>query len=374
MTLHSSVNIPAGTKRTRNSYFPDDAEIERILAERPGFRQRGVGIVLGLVEGERRRVFSHGHLSQDDASTLDGDTLFELGSVTKVYTSLLLAEMVRRGEAALDEPVQGLLPAGVRVPKRNGRSITLHDLATQTSGLPPVPENFVVGDSRNSYLSYSVDDLYRFLSTHELLHRIGAKFRYSDLNAGLLGHALSCRAGLGYERLVRERILAPLGLDSTAIKLSEALAGRLALGHDAKWNVTPNWEFGPPFAGAGALRSTVHDQLTFIEAMLGARPSSLAAAIEDTFSIRRSRGDRHRRVGLGWGIDILDCDEMFVHGGETAGYSAIVAFLRNAAVGVVVLTNVKRKIADIAFDLINPEVRLSNGVTVDRSHRSKVAG
>ena len=366
MTLHSSVNIPAGTKRTHNSYFPGDAEIERILAERPGIRQQGVGIVLGLVEGGRRRVFSHDHLSQDDAGTLDGDTLFELGSVTKVYTSLLLAEMVRRGEAALDEPVQALLPAGVRVPKRNGRSITLHDLATQTSGLPPVPENFVVADSRNPYLSYSVDDLYRFLSTHELLHRIGVKFRYSDLNAGLLGHALSCRAGLEYERLVRERILAPLGLDSTAIKLSEALAGRLALGHDAKWNVTPNWEFGPPFAGAGALRSTVHDQLTFIEAMLGERPSSLAAAIEDTLSIRRSRGDRDRRVGLGWGIDILDCDEMFVHGGETAGYSAIVTFLRKAAVGVVVLTNVKRKIADIAFHLINPDVRLSNGVTVER--------
>lgn len=374
MTLHSPVNIQVETKPTCSSYFPDDAEIERILAEQPGIRQQGVGVVLGLVEGGRRRVFSHGHRSQDDASALDGDTLFELGSVTKVYTSLLLAEMVRRGEAALDEPVQALLPAGVRVPTRNGRSITLHDLATQTSGLPPLPENFVVAGSRNPYLGYSVDDLYRFLSTHELLHRIGEKFRYSDLNAGLLGHALSCRAGVEYERLVRERILVPLGLGSTAIKLSEALAARLAQGHDTKWNVTPNWEFGPPFAGAGALRSTVHDQLTFIEAMLGTRPSSLAAAIEDTHSIRRSRGDRARKVGLGWGIDILNCDEIFVHGGETAGYSAIVAFLRKAAVGVVVLTNVKHKIADIAFRLISPKAPLSKGVQVERSHSSNVAG
>jgi CubicO group peptidase (beta-lactamase class C family) len=224
-----------------------------------------------------------------------------------------------------------------------------------------MPENFVIADPLNPYLSYSVGDLYRFLSTHELLHRIGAKFRYSDLNAGLLGYALACRAGMDYEWLIRERILMPLDLGSTVIELSEALADRLAPGHDSNLNITPNWDFGAPFAGAGALRSTVHDQLTFIEAMLGSRPSSLAAAIGDTLSIRRSRGDRARKVGLGWGIDILDSDEMVVHGGETAGYSAIVAFLRRAAVGVVVLSNVKRKIADIAFHLINPNLPLSNG-------------
>lgn len=275
---------------------------------------------------------------------------------------LLLAEMVRRGEAALDEPVQDLLPVGVRVPTRKGRSITLHDLATHTSGLPPVAENFVITDPENPYLGYSVSDLYRFLSAHALQHRIGAKFRYSDLNAGLLGHALSCRAAMDYESLIHERILAPLGLDSTAIELSEDLASRLAPGHDIDSKVTRNWNFGPPFAGAGALRSTVHDQLTFIEAMLCSPPSPLAAAIGDTLDIRRSRGDRTRKVGLGWGIDILKHDEMVTHGGETAGYIALVAFLRQAGVGVVVLSNARRRIADIGLHLINPDVSLSNAV------------
>jgi serine-type D-Ala-D-Ala carboxypeptidase/endopeptidase len=135
-------------------------------------------------------------------------------------------------------------------------------------------------------------------------------------------------------------------------------------------NVTPNWDFGPPFAGAGALRSTVHDQLTFIEAMLGWRPSPLAAAIGDTLGIRRSRGDRTRKVGLGWGIDILTDDEMVVHGGETAGYSALVAFLRRAGVGVVVLSNARRKIADIGLHLMNPEIPLSNGVTLGSGENS----
>jgi serine-type D-Ala-D-Ala carboxypeptidase/endopeptidase len=158
MTLHcSQVKIQVATKPASGAYFSDDADIERILAERSDIRQQGVGIVLGLVEKGRRRVFGHGRFGQDSARTLDGDRLFELGSVTKVYTSLLLAEMVRRGEVAFGEPVQAFLPTGVRVPTRNGRSITLHDLATHTSGLPSVPDNLAIADPRNPYLNYSVD-------------------------------------------------------------------------------------------------------------------------------------------------------------------------------------------------------------------------
>jgi serine-type D-Ala-D-Ala carboxypeptidase/endopeptidase len=352
-----------------SSHFPDDAALRAILAERIDVRQQGVGIVLGILEGNQRRIVSHGRFGHDDPREPDGDTLFELGSVTKVYTTLMLADMVRRGEAALDEPVQALLPADVAVPMRNGRSITLHDLATHTSGLPPMPRNFTSGDLADPYANYSVDDLYQFLSTYKLSYKIGSRFRYSNLGVGLLGHALARRAGKGYEPLMRERILSPLGLDSTAIALSGSLQGRLASGHDLKLKPTPNWNFGSSFAGAGALRSTVNDQLTFIEAMLGWRSSSLGAAIGDTIRIRRSRGQRAREVGLGWGVDLMKDDEMVVHGGETAGYSALVVFLRSAAVGVVMLSNAKCKIADIGFHLIDPNMPLSTAPTL----RTRVA-
>ncbi|MEA3111927.1 MAG: serine-type D-Ala-D-Ala carboxypeptidase/endopeptidase [Caballeronia sp.] len=341
------------------SHFPDDSALKSILAERIDMWRQGVGIVIGIIEGTQRRVISHGCFGRDDPRAPDGDTLFEIGSVTKGYTGLLLADMVRRGETALDEPVQNLLPARVSVPVRNGRTITLHDLATHRSGLPPMPDNFVGGETADAYANYSVDDLYRFLSTHQMIHRIGAKFRYSNLGIGLLGHALSCRARCDYESLIRERILRPLGLHDTAIVLSDALKDRLAPGHDLTLKPTPNWNYGPPFSGAGALRSTVHDQLTFIEAMLGSRPSSLEAAISDTVTIRRSRGERAREVGLGWGVDTLEDDEMVVHSGETAGYSAVVACLRWAEVGVVVLANARCKIADIGLHLINPSMPLS---------------
>lgn len=128
-----------------------------------------------------------------------------------------------------------------------------------------------------------------------------SRYRYSNFGFGLLGHALACRAATEYESLVRERILLPLGMNSTAIVLSDGLKGRFASGHDLRLAPTPSWNVGAPFAGAGALRSTANDQLTFIQAMLGLRPSCLDAAIDDTLGIRRSRGERAREIGLGWG-------------------------------------------------------------------------
>ena len=349
----------AETDWRRSSHFPDDAAIQTILAERIDARRQGVGIVLGIIEGTRRRLFSYGRFGNDHARKLDADTLFELGSVTKVYTALLLADMVRRGEVALDEPVQALLPSHLQVPTRSGRPITLHDLASHTSGMPPMPGNFVNGGSPDPYAHYFVDDLHRFLATRTLTRKSGARYRYSNVGFGLLGHALACRAATDYESLLRERILLPLGLDSTAIVLSDRLKGRFAQGHDLKLEPAPAWNVGEPFAGAGALRSTVNDQLTFIEAMLGLRRSRLDAAIDDTISVRRSRGERARKVGLGWGVDVLNGDEMIAHGGETAGYSALLIFLRRAGVGVVVLANSKFKIADIGFHLIDPSIPLS---------------
>jgi D-alanyl-D-alanine-carboxypeptidase/D-alanyl-D-alanine-endopeptidase len=351
----------AETDPRRSSHFPADAAIQTILAERIDARHQGVGIVLGIIEGTRRRLFSYGRFGNDHARKLDADTLFELGSVTKVYTALLLADMVRRREVALDEPVQALLPAHLQVLARthSGHPITLHDLASHTSGMPPMPANFVDGASPDPYAHYFVDDLHQFLATRTLIRKSGARYRYSNVGFGLLGHALSCRAATDYESLLRERILLPLGLDSTAIVLSDRLKGRFAQGHDLKLEPAPAWNVGEPFAGAGALRSTVNDQLTFMEAMLGLRRSRLDAAIHDTISVQRSRGERARKIGLGWGVDVLNGDEIISHGGETAGHSALLIFLRRAGVGVVVLANSKFKIADIGFHLIDRTIPLS---------------
>ncbi|HUJ30480.1 MAG TPA: serine hydrolase domain-containing protein, partial [Candidatus Acidoferrum sp.] len=112
--------------------MPSDSDIRQILVDRIDTQHQSVGFVVGVIGPEGRRVVAYGHLEKGDPRALNGDTVFEIGSATKVFTSLLLAEMVERGEVALDDPVSKYLPPDVKMPERNGRSITLIDLATHT--------------------------------------------------------------------------------------------------------------------------------------------------------------------------------------------------------------------------------------------------
>src|ERR1017187_8555810 len=154
----------AWAQSTANSRVLSDSEIRRILVERIDTFRQGVGIVVGVIEPLGRRVVSYGRLNQTDSRPLNRDTIFEIGSVTKVFTSLLLADMVQRGEVALADPVAKYLPSGVKMPERNGHQITLEDLATHTSGLPRLPSNLNPKDPANPYADYTVEQLYQFLS------------------------------------------------------------------------------------------------------------------------------------------------------------------------------------------------------------------
>ena len=173
---------------------------------------------MGVIEPTGRRVVSYGNLANGDPRTLDGDTIFEIGSVTKVFTSLLLAEMVSRKEVALDDPAAQYLPEPVRMPERSGKAITLLDLSMHCSGLPRVPGNLNPKDPANPYADYSVDDLYQFLSGYTLPRDPGSEVECSNLGAGLLGHILARRAGTDYETLVRARITEPLSMPDTVLR------------------------------------------------------------------------------------------------------------------------------------------------------------
>ena len=171
---------------------PSDAEIRKILADRLYAQNLGIGIVVGVIDANGRRVFAFGGLSRNDNRRLDGETVFEIGSITKEFTSLLLTDMARRGEVALTDPVSRYLPEGVTVPERNNRKITLADLSTHSSGLPRMPSNFKPKDDANPYADYSVQQLYDFLSGYRLTRDIGTQYEYSNLGAGLLGHCSRC--------------------------------------------------------------------------------------------------------------------------------------------------------------------------------------
>lgn len=150
------------------------AEIRKILQERIDQHHKSVGMVVGVVSEEGSKIVGYGKLTQDRSQIPDGDTVFEIGSITKVFTSLLLADMVEHGEVNLNDPITKFLPQSVKVPTKNGREIRLFDLATQTSGLPRLPDNLAPKDTSNPYADYTVEQMYAFLSSYVLTRDIGA--------------------------------------------------------------------------------------------------------------------------------------------------------------------------------------------------------
>ena len=316
---------------------PSDTDIRGILIERIDVEHRGVGIVVGVIDRHGRRIVAYGAAALDDSRPLDGDTVFEIGSITKVFTALALAEMVERGEVALDDPVVKYLPPGVTVPERDGRQITLAHLATHTSGLPREPGNLSPGDRPNALADYSVDQLHQFLSGYELRRDIGASHIYSNLGGGLLGHVLALRAGVDYETLVRERITGPLGMTSTGMTPAPELQSRMAAGHDRNLRPVANIEL-PTLAGAGALRSSASDLLTFLAAELGYVETPLKAALSGQLKLRRATETQDVQA-LGWVISPSEAGEVVWHTGLTDGFRCFMGFERERRAGAVVLTN-----------------------------------
>jgi CubicO group peptidase (beta-lactamase class C family) len=339
--LIAFATLETSALRAQTRAVPSDADIRQILVDRIDRDRQSVGIVVGVIDGndaKNRRVITYGSLEKGDSRPLNAETIFEIGSVTKVFTSLLLADMVQRGEVALTDPVAKYLPADVKVPERNGRAITLQDLATHTSGLPRLPTNMAPRDRANPYADYSVAQLYQFLSTYTLPRDIGSRFEYSNLGGGLLGHVLARHAGMDYEALVRSRITRPLGMTSTGITLSADQQPRLAVGHNDKLASVANWDF-PTLAGGGALRSTANDMLTFVAANLGAVPSPLAPSMSAMLTDRKPTGMPGLEVALAWHIFTRNGDEIIWHNGGTGGYRSFIGFSPRTKVGVVVLSN-----------------------------------
>jgi len=284
-----------------------------------------------------------------------GDTVFEIGSITKVFTSLLLTDMVERGEVQLTDAVAKYLPSTVKLPELDREQITLQDLATHTSGLPRMPVNVDAQDPANPYADYSVSRLYEFLANYQLPRAIGSRFEYSNLGGALLGHALAQKAGVNYEALVEKRITAPLGMSNTRIALTSEMKERLATGHAYGLEPTSSWEMGA-LGAAGALRSTANDLLTFLAANLGYTKTPLERAMAGMLRVRRNTG--RTQVGLGWFIDTRDAGEIMFHSGSTGGYLSFVGYDPKARVGVVVLSNsgIGAGVDDIGIHLLDPSI------------------
>lgn len=288
----------------------------------------GAGVAIGVSRNGIRRVFAYG--------TAKPDSIFEIGSISKTFTALILAQMVAEGQIKLDEPVRALLPPGT-VHKPYGPEITLLDLATHHSGLPPMPDNLDFRDP-DAWARYRADDLYDFLRAHGVAKSDEPEFEYSNLGFGLLGTALAHRAGLDYADLLEQEVTSPLGLRDTTLVLSPEQRRRLIQAYDQANRPVPARDLGA-LSAAGAIRSTAGDMLTYLEANLHPErlaPGALTAAIENTHVLRAEVQDSSR-IGLSW--IYLPSQGVYWHNGAVSDYSSSAFFHLKDDYGAVVLLN-----------------------------------
>lgn len=360
--LLAAMSLPtAGLAQSANAaaaMLPSDSAVLAIITQRV-HEKRSAGIVVGLLDADgHARVVAFGDPGAGQPP-LDGNSVFEIGSISKVFTATALAKLVQDGRVKLDDPVQQYLPAAAHVPSRGGKQITLGNLSEQNSGLPRMPTNFHPADPNNPYADYTVQQLWDFLSHYTLTRDPGAQFEYSNLGVGLLGQALSRASGTSYEAMERRMVWQPLAMTRTAITFTPWMKQHLALGHDAEGAVTANWDL-PTLAGAGAIRSTTNDMLKFLAANLHPERGPLERAMAFAHQERASGGAPNMRIGLNWLSLHAGADTIVWHNGGTGGYRTFIGFEPSRHVGVVVMTNSGGEGADdIGMHLLDAAIPLA---------------
>ena len=335
------------------------ADAAQIIADRIDRDGQGVGMATAIVEGGEPQFASHGVLTAGGGAPVDETTLFEAGSLSKIFTATLLAHMVAEGRMALDRPVADYLPEGIELPAFDGQEMTVFDLATQSSGLPAIPPEMAFADPANPYQHYDAELFQNFLSAYELQRAPGSQYEYSNTGFALLGMALSHIGGAPYETLVSDIILEPLGMDDTMLDVPGDKQGRLATAHDAGGKLVPHWAFDV-FAPAGGYRSTAEDLAKFVAAASGQVASPLEGAFGIMLDRTRPAGEG-MSIGLGWLILATPNGGIVGHNGKTAGSNAFMGFARDGSRAAVVLANMQTQtgIEDIGFHLIDPEAPLA---------------
>ena len=349
---------PVGAQRP---YVPTDSTILAVIKSRVDAKLVP-GVIVGFLDPEgRRRIITYG--SSGTPRPLDGNTVFEIGSISKTFTGTILADMALRGELGLDDPLSRHLP-GSKTPSRGGREITLTDLATHTSGLPRAPNNFgVVEDPLNPAAHYTPDKLYAFLSGYTLQRDIGIDYEYSNVGYMTLSDVVTRAAGAAaFEDVVIPRVLEPLRLRDTRVTMTADMLSRLALGFDEGIYPAPVQTATPRLTGNCCLRSTVNDMLTYLAANLDAeqnpRRNRVNAAMYSAHRARRTADTGY--VGLGWQrMTLQGGDTLLYKGGGTSGHRSWVGLVPARRTAIIVFANSALNHYDLGFHLISPELPLN---------------
>jgi CubicO group peptidase (beta-lactamase class C family) len=310
-------------------------------------------LVIAVIDGKDSAVYGFGRARPGDQGVPDADTVYEIGSVTKTMTGLLLADAIVAGKAQLDQPVAELLPA-YAIPALAGQKITVGQLATHFSGLPRLPANLAPANMANPYAGYGEAQLRTFLAGHALARAPGAAYEYSNLAYGLLGTALATQANMSYEELLQARIFRPLGMTSSSSVTTPALRARLAPGHLADGKPAANWDF-QAIAGAGAVRSSARDMIAYMQSYMRASSPAQQLAVQPRRVLAgEGDGDGVKKIGLAWMLDQVKGQPFAWHNGQTGGYASFAGYTLDGKRGVVVLSSTARDVDALGVGVLLP--------------------
>jgi serine-type D-Ala-D-Ala carboxypeptidase/endopeptidase len=331
-----------------------EASVKPYLAEHPY-----AAVTVGIVDAEGTHVFGFGQLKKNDPkSQPEGKTIYQIGSITKTFTTTLLAEQVLAGRMKLGDAAQKYLPAELVLPREKDREITLEELATHHSGLRSLPlviELFTIGAGsvKDPYALLSWEQVAKMLPTMWLSSPIGSKYQYSNLAMGLLGQTIvTVTKSANYEELVTREITKPLGMPDTRIMLNDEQMARRARAHLAGGKPGVAWHFGS-LEGCGALYSTVDDLLIYAAANLGLKNTPLAEAMKLAQTPRPDYPWPGGDMGLGWHEFKYHNIPMIWHNGGTGGYTSMLALLPTKKMAIVMLSNSGASIDPYTYVLID---------------------
>jgi len=292
------------------------------------------GAAVAYIEQGKTQLFCSGNMALNGKSVTE-DTIFEIGSISKVFTTLALMDMVSRKEVNLDDPIEKYLPE-MRCPELDGKKITLRHLATHTSGIPRMPNNFSPKDPSNPYHDYTAQCMYDYLQSCTLSGVPGDKFEYSNIGMGLLGHILSIQSKKSYEELIQTLIKKQLNMPNTMVRVNETRKANFSTGHHLMQPVS-YWDL-TGFAGAGALRSNIRDMANFLAANMGVLKSPLNQTMQNCHE-NQFYPMPGFAVGFGWMLSNSNSAEVIWHNGGTGGFRSYLGFNPKTQKGIVILSN-----------------------------------
>ncbi len=306
------------------------------------------GLSIGIISGDNEQFYCFGSSDKKNGLSIDSNSVFEIGSITKVFTSIILASEVGKNKLKLNESIFSYLP---EIEKRE--DVSLLNLATHSSGLPRLADNFAasIKDPANPYINYSDKELYSYLKKHKLKSSPGTHYEYSNVGVGLLGSILAKVNHTSYDKLVSTRVTLPFGLSNTSINLNEYQKKHLAYGHSNK-RIVSNWDFLDATQGQGALRSSIKDMVLFMKLNLFPEKSTYKEAIQLTQKVHFTDKSNGRKMGLGWHIGNFNEEIYLEHTGGTGGYRSFIGLIPGSKLGVVILSNSDNDVSDLGISIL----------------------